>query len=100
MKIGLQEFSEGIEKMVMKRLEGGVENIVDEIIKQMIGNSTRNIVEDQSTDQNEKNSKNLLSPFKPNSGKTLSLQLLRKLIRKSVTYFSQLRLSSVSLDRK
>lgn len=98
MKIGLQEFSEGIEKMVVKRLEGGVENIVDEIIKQMIGNSTRNIVEDQSTDQNEKNSKNLLSPFKPNSGKTLSLQL-GTLIRKSVTYFSQLRSSSVSLDR-
>lgn len=33
------KFSEGIEKMVMKRLEGGVENIDDEIIKQMIENS-------------------------------------------------------------
>lgn len=32
MKIGLQEFSEGIEKMVMKKFEG-VENIVDEKIK-------------------------------------------------------------------
>lgn len=62
MKIGLQEFSEGIEKMVMKKLEG-VENIVDEKIKQLLGNGTRNIVEDQSNDQNEKNSKNLLSTF-------------------------------------
>ncbi|XP_065934026.1 angiopoietin-4-like isoform X2 [Magallana gigas] len=61
MKIGLQEFSEGIEKMVMKKLEG-VENIVDEKIKQLLGNGTRNIVEDQSTDQ-KKTSENLLSTF-------------------------------------
>lgn len=62
MKIGLQEFSEGIEKMVMKKLEG-VENIVDEKIKQLLGNGTRNIVEDQSTDQSEKISEKLLSTF-------------------------------------
>lgn len=61
MKIGLQEFSEGIEQMVMKRLEG-VETIVDEKIKQMIGNATRSIIEDQSTDQ-KKTSENLLSTF-------------------------------------
>ncbi|XP_065934032.1 angiopoietin-4 isoform X3 [Magallana gigas] len=61
MKIGLQEFSEGIEQMVMKRLEG-VETIVDEKIKQMIGNATKNIIEDQSTDQ-KKTSENLLSTF-------------------------------------
>lgn len=60
-KIGLQEFSEGIEQMVMKRLEG-VENIVDEKIKQMIGNATRNNIGDRSTDQ-EKTSENLLSTF-------------------------------------
>lgn len=62
LKIGLQEFSEGIERMVMKRLEG-VENIVDEKIKQMIGNATRNIEVYQSTDQKEKNSETL-STFK------------------------------------
>lgn len=59
MKIGLQEFSEGIERIVIKRLKG-VENIVDEKIKQMIGNATRNI-EDQSTDESEKISEKLLS---------------------------------------
>uniref|UniRef100_A0A8W8JSX9 Fibrinogen C-terminal domain-containing protein n=1 Tax=Magallana gigas TaxID=29159 RepID=A0A8W8JSX9_MAGGI len=58
MKIGLQEFSESIERVVIKRLEG-VENIVDEKIKQMIGNATRNI-KDQSTDKSEKISENLL----------------------------------------
>ncbi|XP_065934031.1 angiopoietin-related protein 7 isoform X2 [Magallana gigas] len=47
--------------MVMKRLEG-VETIVDEKIKQMIGNATKNIIEDQSTDQ-KKTSENLLSTF-------------------------------------
>lgn len=60
MKIGLQEFSEGIERMVMKRLDG-VESIVEEKIKQMIRNATMNIVEDQSTDQNEKVSGKVLS---------------------------------------
>lgn len=59
MEIGLQEISEGIERMVMTRLEG-VEDIVEEKIKEMIGNLTRNIDEDRSTNQNETFGDNLL----------------------------------------
>lgn len=84
MKIGLQEFSKGIEKMVMKRLEG-VENIVDENIKQMIGNATRNI-EDQSTDQSEKISEKLLSALvdKKISDLLFTTQIEQRLFRQEM----------------